>query len=128
VTIVVDTSVLVDHLRGDRRAHAALAAAFQAGHGLVGSVLTRVEVLAGVRPGEEAATHRLLALFAWIAVDEAIADRAGELGCQYRRSHPGVDPVDLVIAATVEQLGAELWTRNLKHFPMLAQVRDPYGP
>ena len=128
MTVVVDTSVLIDHLRGDPRAHAALAGACHAGHGLVGSVLTRVEVLAGMRSGEEAATRRLLALFAWIPVDEAIADRAGELGRRYLRSHPGVDPIDLVIAATVEQLGAELWTRNLKHFPMLVQVRDPYGP
>jgi hypothetical protein len=128
VTAAVDTSILIDHLRGDPRAHALLARAFQSGRRLVASVLTRVEVLTGMRPGEEAATRRLLALFVWIPVDEAIADRAGELGRQYLRSHPGVDPVDLVIAATVERLGTELWTGNLEHFPMLVQVRDPYGP
>ena len=128
MTAVVDTSILIDHLRGDPRAHALLARAFQSGRRPAGSVLTRIEVLTGMRLGEEAATRRLLALFVWIPVDEAIADRAGELGRQYLRSHRGVDPVDLVIAATVEHLGAELWTRNLKHFPMLAQARDPYGP
>lgn len=49
------------------------------------------------------------------------------MGRRYLCSHPGVDPVDLVIAATVEQLGAELWTRNLRHFPMVAGLRDPYA-
>ncbi len=89
--------------------------------------MTRVEVLTGMRPSEELPTHRLLRLFEWVPVDRRIADRAGELGRRYLGSHPGVDPVDLVIAATVELLGAELWTRNLKHFPMVPGLRDPYA-
>jgi predicted nucleic acid-binding protein len=31
-----------------------------------------------------------------------------------------------VIAATVESLGAELWTRNVKHYPMLRDLTAPY--
>jgi predicted nucleic acid-binding protein len=36
--------------------------------------------------------------------------------------------VDFVIAATVQELEATLWTRNRKHFPMLPNLRDPYEP
>lgn len=90
------------------------------------SVLTRVEVLAGMRQDETDTTLRLLDSLEWAQVDERIADRAGWLANRYLRSHPGVDPVDYVIAATVVQHGAVLWTRNLKHFPMFPELRSPY--
>jgi predicted nucleic acid-binding protein len=48
------------------------------------------------------------------------------LANQYLRSHPGVDPVDYVIAATVTQLAAKLWIRNVKHFPMFPDLEPPY--
>lgn len=89
-------------------------------------MLSKVEVLGGMRSSERTATHRLLSLLEWIPVDEALADRAGRTAREYRRSHPGVDPVDYVIAATVESMGAELWTRNVKHFPMLPDLAAPY--
>jgi len=89
--------------------------------------MTRVEVLAGMRASEKTATYGLLSLFEWIPVDEAVADRAGRTARQYLRSHPGVDPVDFVIAATAEAMDAELWTRNQKHFPMLPDLTDPYA-
>lgn len=126
--IVVDTSILIDHLRGDGRARLALRTAIQERQQLMASVLTKVEVLAGMRREEEAATSRLLSLFNWIPVDESLADRAGELARQYFHSHPGVDPVDFVIGATVERTGAVLWTRNRKHFPMFPDLADRYAP
>lgn len=125
--IVADTSILIDHLRGDPRAHVILKGAFERHERLAASVLTKVEVLAGVRPGEEVATHQLFSVFEWVPVDEVLADRAGELARHHLRSHPGVDPVDFVIAATVEHLHATLWTRNRKHFPMFPDLADPYA-
>lgn len=125
--IVVDTSILIDHLRGDERALDVLTGALQDRQRLFGSVMTKVEVLAGVRDREERSTRRLLDLLEWVPVTDPIAERAGELARTYLRSHPGVDPVDHVIAATTEHLGAELWTRNSKHFPMFPDLQDPYG-
>ncbi|HKX15492.1 MAG TPA: hypothetical protein VJN19_09885 [Propionibacteriaceae bacterium] len=37
---------------------------------------------------------------------------------QARRSHSSNDVVDDVIAATAQQYEADLWTRNIGHFPM----------
>lgn len=124
MTIVVDTSVLIDHLRGHEPAGTALQQALD--ERLVASVLTKVEVLAGMRPAEEWATRRLLDMVEWIAVDDDLAERAGILANRYLRSHPGIDPVDYVIAATAQRLGATLWTRNLKHFPMFEGLAAPY--
>ncbi|WP_322769528.1 type II toxin-antitoxin system VapC family toxin [Frankia sp. Cr1] len=126
MAIVVDTSVLIDHLRGDQDARDALREAAAAGERLAASVLTKVEILAGMRKGEERVTRRLLDSLDLIGVDDVVAERAGMLANQYLRSHPGVDPVDYVIAATAQQLGAKLWTRNLKHFPMFSGLSAPY--
>jgi predicted nucleic acid-binding protein len=126
MAIVVDTSVLIDHLRGDQGARGALCQATQAGERLAASVLTKVEILAGMRAGEEHATHRLLDSLDMVGVDDPGAERAGLLANRYLRSHPGVDPVDYVIAATAQHLGADLWTRNLRHFPMFPGLVAPY--
>lgn len=126
MTIVVDTSILIDHLRGEERARDALRSAAEQGESLAGSVLTRVEVLAGMRAAEEEATMKLLASLDWVDVDQELADRAGWLANRYLRSHPRVDPVDYVIAATATQLRAQLWTRNIKHFPMFPALASPY--
>jgi predicted nucleic acid-binding protein len=34
--------------------------------------------------------------------------------------------VDYVIAATAESLHLPLWTRNVRHFPMLKGLKAPY--
>jgi predicted nucleic acid-binding protein len=126
MTVVVDTSVLIDHLRGDKRARDAMAAAADAGERITASVLTKVEILAGMRPSEATATRRLLDSLDWIEVDDAVAESAGRTANHYLRSHPGVDPVDYVIAATAATMNADLWTRNIKHFPMFSDLRAPY--
>ncbi len=126
MAIVVDTSVLIDHLRGEEAARGALRGAAADGERLVASVLTRVEVLAGMRIAEERATRRLLDSLDWIEVDAELAERAGILANRYLPSHPGVDPVDYVIAATAERLDARLWTRNVRHFPMFPELESPY--
>jgi predicted nucleic acid-binding protein len=126
MTIVVDTSVLIDHLRGDERAHRALRNAADEGERLVASVVTKVEILAGMRAEEEPRTRSLMLVLDWIPVDDVIAEHAGQLANRFLRSHPGVDPVDYIIAATTRTLDAALWTRNIKHFPMIAELSPPY--
>ncbi len=126
MTTVVDTSVLIDHLREDDRAHAALRQARKIDQRVSASVLTKVEILAGMRPSERELTRRLLDSIEWLEVDDDLAERAGDLAARYLRSHPGIEAVDYVIAATVQRLGASLLTRNLKHFPMLDGLTNPY--
>lgn len=124
--IVVDTSVLIDHLRGVPEAKSIMVDAAKRRDTLCASVLTRVEVLAGMREADEVATRRLFAALEWVDVDESLAELAELLARQYLRSHPNVDPVDCVIAATAQSLDASLWTKNVKHFPMIESLRAPY--
>jgi predicted nucleic acid-binding protein len=124
--IVADTSVLVDNLRGRPEARVAFSGALAAGERIAASVLTKTEILAGVRRGEERGTRALLDEVDWVPVDDEIAETAGRLARRYRDSHPGVEVVDYVIAATAQELAATLWTTNVKHFPMFRELAPPY--
>lgn len=126
MTVVVDSSVLIDHLRGEPAAKAALTAARAAGERAVASSLTKVELIAGMRSGERRRTRELFSILRWIPVTDEIAERAGELARRFRASHQGVDVVDYVIAATAEELEAALWTTNVRHFPMFPRLAPPY--
>ena len=120
--IVLDTTVLIDVLRGHRPALDFLRAIDEPP---ACSELTRVEVLRGLRRPERDATEALMRTLRWIGIDEQIARRAGVLGRSWRRSH-ALSTVDLVIAATAQELGADLATSNTRHFPMFAGLTRPY--
>jgi predicted nucleic acid-binding protein len=126
MTILIDTSVIIDHLRGDKAATSAMRGAVASGERLASSILTKVEVLAGMRPQEVQETRAVLDILHLVPVDDAIAEQAGAFANQYLRSYPGVDVTDYVIAATAWNLGAQLWTRNIKHFPMFSGLLSPY--
>lgn len=125
MTTVVDTSILIDVLRGESAARDALRAGRQAGP-LHASEVTRLEVLAGMRTGEEVATRALFEALTWHPLDVGIAEVAGSLGRRWLPAHRGIDSADLAIAATAIVLDARLYTRNVKHFPMFDGLSSPY--
>ena len=124
--VLVDTSVLIDHLRGDPRAVALFASRSAAGDEIWSVTPVRTEVLAGMRRAEEARTRALLTALRWQDITVDLADRAGALAARYLRSHQGVDTVDYLIAAGVEHLGALLLTQNVRHFPMFKDLQRAY--
>ena len=125
MTALVDTSVLIDYLRGDDRAASTLENERKSAP-LLASEMTRLEVLAGMRPAEEQATRLLLSTLRWRPVDADIADEAGVLGRRWLSSHRTIDGADLAIAATALLTGSRLLTRNVRHFPMFPGLQAPY--
>ncbi|HZI97064.1 MAG TPA: type II toxin-antitoxin system VapC family toxin [Actinomycetales bacterium] len=123
---LVDTSVLVDHLRGHGVATALLEGLVESGERVVTSELSRFELLAGARPHEHGELEQVFAALDWVPVNEAIARGAGEYARTYRRSHSGIGAVDYLLAATATLLGAELLTTNVRHFPMFDALTPPY--
>ncbi len=102
--LLVDTDVLVDHLRGVR--------AFErpAGATLHCSVVTRAELFAGPKDQEEE-VRELLEAFREIAVTLELAEAAGRI-----RRATGIGLPDALIAASALANGLELVTRNLRDF------------
>jgi predicted nucleic acid-binding protein len=119
---LVDSGVLIDYLRGHRPALAVVDASDE----LVASELTRYEILAGMRAGEEELTEDVLALPGWVDVDEAIARRAADLAREHRAAFSGIEDADYLIAATALDLDARLLTTNVRHFPMFPELRPAY--
>jgi predicted nucleic acid-binding protein len=121
--ILLDTTVLIDVLRGHRAAVEWLAERDTVPWC---SQVTRTEVLRGMRSSERGQTTRLLDTLRWADVDAAISARAGELGREYRTSHPHIGVADLLIAATAVVLRADLATGNVRHYPMFPALSAPY--
>jgi predicted nucleic acid-binding protein len=125
VTVLVDTSVVIDYLRGVPAA-AELLERERALGALHASEITRLEVLAGMRPVEEEQTRSLLSALRWHPVDAEVAEQAGALGRAWLPSQGGIDSADLAIAATSVLLNARLLTKNVRHFPMIDGLQSPY--
>lgn len=116
-----DTDVLIEHLKGNEAATGLLAEASAEGQAAC-SVLSRFELLAGMRSHERSDVRSLLDTLVNLDCSVDIATRAGEWARTYRRSHEGISPIDYVIAATAELHGADLLTQNVKHFPMFPDL------
>jgi predicted nucleic acid-binding protein len=125
VTALVDTSVLIDYLRGHAPAAEVLERERVAAP-LHASEMTRLEVLAGMRKKESRRTELLLSTLIWHPVDTEVAEEAGALGRTWLPSHNTIDGTDLAIAATTIRIGARLLTRNVRHFPMFDGLSTPY--
>ncbi len=123
---LLDTSVAIDHLRGDQPAVDLLSRLVQEDEPVVSSEIVRFELLAGVRDREVRALELFFSAFTWIPVDEGIARAAGELARTHRRAYRGIDDADYLIAATALAFEAELLTMNVRHFPMITGLQPAY--
>lgn len=118
-TLLVDTCVLVDHLRGFEPARDWLSrTAPSMDVRLTYSVITLAELLAGLTAeSSRGSVEELLGLFEPVTVTETAARRAGGYMRQWRQSH-GMAMPDALIAASARENGATLVTRDKAHFPM----------
>jgi len=126
VSSLADTSVLVDYLRGVEPAGELMRSAVERGEILCASVLSRIELSIGMRRAERRRTDALVAALRWLPVDAVVANHADKLARRYARSHSGIDAVDYCVAATAAVHGLDLWTLNVRHFPMFPQLRAPW--
>ncbi|MBK8049857.1 MAG: type II toxin-antitoxin system VapC family toxin [Anaerolineales bacterium] len=123
---MIDTDILIDHFHGNSSAQNYIAESLLNGEQLAISVVTLTELLAGMRAGEEVRTESLISLFRLCDVTPDIARRAGAYLNQYRKSNR-LELGDAYIAATAAIHGAEVVTRNVKHYPMAdIAVTEPY--
>ena len=110
-SLLVDTDVFVDHLRGARRLQA------PPEDRLSYSVVTRCELFAGTATDEKA-VRELLTPFRELPVDRAVAERAGRI-----RRETGIRTPDALIAATALVGRLTLVTRNERDFEPVSGLR-----
>lgn len=124
--ILLDSDVLIAHLRGIPQAKDWLLRARRDAGRLATSTVSVAEVAGGMRSQERHQVTRLLSSLDVFPVSERIGWKAAELMRAYRRSHPGIGLGDFLIAATVTVEGPQLATLNIRHFPMFPDLRTPF--
>lgn len=124
--ILVDSDVLIAHLRAHAAARDWLTDARRRTGRLAASVVSIAEITGGMRSGERRDVVRLLDTLHTLPVDDAVARRAGELRRRYRRSHHTIGIADYLIAATALVHGCDLATLNTRHFPMFDGLSAPF--
>ena len=116
---LLDTNILIDHLRGEPQATAFLQ---DVGTGRVRasiSVITESEILASRTLSRKQLRdiEALLATLPKLAVTSRVARTAARL----QRTYP-IDLPDALIAATAHIANASLVTRNVKHFRSIKEL------
>ncbi len=124
-TILLDTSVILDHLNGRFGRTGFLAQLLEEGHWLSCCPVNITEVYAGLRPAEEAKTKQFLDSLEFFPVTPEIAMRAGILRRDWRQRGHTLSYSDATIAAIAVAHGLPLLTGNRKHFPMPEIQFDP---
>ncbi len=123
---LVDSDILIAHLRGVTAARHWLEEARRETGPLAISAISITEVAGGMRSQERREVNRLLATMRRFPVTEQVAWRAAGFMRTYRRSHQGIGLGDYLIAGTAEVEGLELVTLNVEHFPMLPDLEKPF--
>ena len=108
--VLVDTDVLIDHLRGHAPFRPRRNRVFY-------SIVTRCELLAG-QGGDEDLVRKLLGAFAEIGLDRSVAESAGRIRRSTRISLP-----DAVIAASAIEFGVPVVTRNRGDYERVPGLR-----
>jgi len=115
--IVADTDVLIDFLTGHEPVATHVASAIAAEEGLATTVVSRFELLSGVRtPKQARAVARLLEALSTLALDSPAADRAARVRRDLEKAGVSIGMADSLIAGIVLARGGRLLTRNQRHF------------
>ena len=115
---LVDSNIVIDWLRGVPEA----ATELRRYRHVCASIITRIEVLAGVAPSGHERVAELMAPIEFMPLDIETADLAAAIRYQRRIKVPGA-----IIQATAQRHQLMLVTRNTKDFPAsLPGVRVPY--
>jgi predicted nucleic acid-binding protein len=124
--ILVDSDVLIEHLRGRTAARDWLVSARQSSGPLAISVVSLTEIAGGMRQPQTREVMRLLGSMQRFEVTEQVAWRAATFMQEYPRSHSGIGLGDYLIAATALAEGLELATLNISHYPMFPELARPW--
>lgn len=115
-TILVDTDVAIDYLRGLAYAKELLASLWSEDRACI-SALSVFELEAGMKTHERKATMAFIDACRVDAVTRKIAEKAGDLRREYQKRGITIPSMDCIIAATALANGYKLATRNKRHFP-----------
>ena len=125
-SVLLDTTVLIDLLRGRPQAAARLRALHEAGDSAYVCAVNVEEIVRGLRPQELEPTRRLISGLRVAVLGGQEGWQAGE----WRREHAAqgrtLAQADCLIAAAAAAVGARLATGNPRDFPIEGLVVEEW--
>lgn len=116
--VMLDSTFLIDHLRGDRAAIDRFASFFEDGDEPFVNLLGVCEVESGLRPAEERPFVALLRAVEFVQAEPDAARDAGRWRREAIRRGAFLSVPDALIAAEAHHLGAAVLTRNERDFAL----------
>ncbi len=121
--IIADTDVLIDFLRKKAPSHDRVAQEIEGG-ALSTTTINVLELLSGAkRPHDLAQVQTVLGALTILPLDERVAAKAAALRRDLESSGNGLALADCLIAGTCLVHGAQLLTRNRKHFERVPELK-----
>ncbi len=125
---LLDTTVLIAHLRGDEKVTALLLELLADGHWLGVSCVNVAEIERGIRPKERKTATALLERLRFLPTGREAAQRAGRYQAAFEKRGRTIHTADALIAGTARAHGAILLTDNVRDLPMTdLKVEAPPG-
>jgi len=115
---VLDSTFLIDHLRGEAAAVARFREMNETGDESIVTDITAAELWSGRRRGSEHEIDTFLRFIEYVHPGPATARLAGTWRAQARESGRTLDLPDALIAATAFDLEAAVLTRNVRDYAL----------
>ncbi|MBI5741993.1 MAG: PIN domain-containing protein [Nitrospirae bacterium] len=115
-TVIVDTDVAIDYLRGIQYANELMPALWD-GNTAYLSILSVYELYAGMRDNETEDTGNFVNACIIEPMTIEIAEKAGEIYRRYRKEGITLTSIDCLINATAVVRGHKIATKNKEHYP-----------
>ena len=127
--VLLDTTVVIDLLRGRTETAARLRALHAAGDTPYTCAVNVEETVRGLRPAEHSPVRRLFAGLRIVPLGEREGWQAGEWRREHARRGRTLTQADCLVAAAALAIGGRLATGNVRDFPMreLAVEHWPTG-
>ena len=115
---LLDTTVIIDCLRGKRKTVEFLTEVASEGSSVGCCAINIAEVCAGMKENEGQVTKKFLDSLEYYEVTRNLAGQAGEYKREYSRKGITLSLSDVIIAAVAISNNLTLVTDNLRHYPI----------
>jgi predicted nucleic acid-binding protein len=115
---LLDTTVIIDYLRGHAEVRARLHTLVEQQHELAVCAVSVAEVFAGLREEDREATERFMSSLKYLVLSFDTARSAGEIQYVFARRGQALKLTDALIGTVALTNGATLLADNVKDFPL----------
>ena len=116
--LMLDTTFVIDHLRGDPQATRLFERLAEGGDPLYICDIVVCETYSGVHPGDEARVDRFFRYIEFVQPGPDAARHAGAWRAEALRGGRSLSAADALVASAADAVDAAVLTRNIRHLEL----------